>query len=69
MNTNTSSHLPENSLEVDIEIDEELDPELFAFLERIPEEERAAALIALVEIGVKYRRSLTENVRQNSVEP
>lgn len=64
MNTNTSSARPENSLEVDIEIDEELDPELFAFLERIPEERRAAALIALLEIGVKYRRSLAKDVRQ-----
>lgn len=64
MNTNTSTDRPENSVEVDIEIDEELDPELFAFLERIPEEERAAALITLIEIGVKYRRSLTEDVRQ-----
>lgn len=64
MNTNTSPVPSENSFEVDIEIDEEQDPELFAFLERIPEEERAAVLIGLIEMGVKYMRSLPEDVRQ-----
>lgn len=64
MNTNTSPVPSENSFEVDIEIDEEQDPELFAFLERIPEEERAAALIGLVEMSLEYLRSRPEDLRQ-----
>jgi len=66
MNTNTSPAQFESSFEVDIEVDEEQDPELYAYLSRIPEEERPAALIALIQRGVEYMRALTGVARHTS---